>query len=337
MSSQGEILLSHGAGGRLMHELINTLFKEKFKNSILEELLDSARLSLNHNEICFTTDSYVVAPLFFPGGDIGKLAVCGTLNDLAVSGARPFYLSCSFIIEEGLEYKFLDKIVTSMAEVAEAEKVKIVTGDIKVVEKGNADKLFINTTGIGVKWSSFSLSPKNITPEDKIILSGAIGEHELAVLVARGEFEFEANLKSDCASLIKLIEKIVSYGEGIKLMRDPTRGGLGTTLTEITEAANLSIRVFEKDIPIKKEVKSLCELLGYDPLYLANEGKVVIVASPEVADKVVAEMKKVPLGQETRVIGEVQKSPPSQVFLETKSGGRRILDMPTGFQLPRIC
>lgn len=311
-----KILLSHGGGGTLMHQLIQDLFIKKFSNPILNQLTDSANLD---SSLCFTTDSYVVNPLFFPGGDIGKLAICGTINDLAVMGAVPKYISCGFIIEEGLDYNVLDKITESMARIAKAENVSIVTGDLKVVEKGSADKLFINTSGIGT--TKFSLNKGSIKPGDKICINGPIGEHGLAVLLARGDLGIRAKMESDCAPLTREIQNNLKNNPGIKFMRDPTRGGLATTLNEIVEGMNFGILIDEEQVPVKKEVKAVCELLGFDPLYLANEGKVITVSSNAFPN----------------IIGEVVSEPKGRVIMKTKIGGTRIVDMPVGDQLPRIC
>lgn len=316
MNKNKKILLAHGSGGTLMHQLIQELFIKKFSNQFLNELTDSAKLASN---LCFTTDSYVVNPLFFPGGDIGKLAICGTINDLAVMGAVPKYISAGFIIEEGLDYSILDKITESMARVAKAENINIVTGDLKVVEKGSADKLFINTSGIGT--STKDVSRKSIKPGDKIMINGPIGEHALAILLARNEFDIKAKIESDCAPLTSLIQKNLRTNPGIKFMRDPTRGGLATTLNEIAEGMNFGILINEEQVPVKKEVKAVCELLGFDPLYLANEGKVVTISANAFPN----------------IIGEVVSEPKGKVIIKTRIGGTRIVDMLTGDQLPRIC
>jgi hydrogenase expression/formation protein HypE len=329
------ILLSHGSGGKAMHSLINELIRDKFNNEILNELTDSAVLSLtDERRLCFTTDSYVVNPIFFPGGDIGKLAVFGTINDLSVMGAKPLYLSCSLIIEEGLDYDILDKITTSIAEAGRKANVQIVTGDIKVVGKGGADKLFINTAGIGALGEGVNISMDNIEIGDRVLINGTIGEHGIAVMSAREEFETDT--ESDCAPLWDLISKVLPIG-GIKFMRDPTRGGLSTVLNEITEDRDFGIRLSEKNIPIDDEVSAFCEILGFDPLYVANEGKVVIIVSPETAPSVLKEMKNQALGEKASVIGEVTGENKGKVILETIAGGKRIIDMLVGTQLPRIC
>lgn len=323
-----------------MHKLIGELFRKKFSNEILDELGDSAIVEISarkNSKISFTTDSYVVNPLFFPGGDIGKLAVCGTINDLAVSGAKPLYISCGFIIEEGLEYKILEKITDSIAKTAKKENVKIVTGDVKVVEKNSADKLFINTSGIGIIDGNIKISKESIKPSDKIIISGSIGEHGLAILCARGGFDFSGSIKSDCAPLGGLIQKILSVSRDIKFMRDPTRGGLAVTLNEVVQEMDFGILLNEETLPIKKEVKAMCEILGFDHLYMANEGKVVVVVSNRDAPLVLKAMRRHPFGKNSRIIGEIVKTPKQRVLLKTKIGGLRLIDMPTSSQLPRIC
>jgi hydrogenase expression/formation protein HypE len=330
-----KILLSHGSGGKAMHSLIKNLMREKFNNEILDELEDSAVLSpTGENKLCFTTDSYVVNPLFFPGGDIGKLSVYGTVNDLSVMGAKPLYISCSFIIEEGLDYEVLDKITSQMAKAGEKANVKIVTGDTKVVGKGMADKLFVNTSGIGIIAKGVELSTSKIEVGDKIIINGTIGEHALSVMSIRENFQ--TNIKSDCAPLWNLIESIIPIG-GIKFMRDPTRGGLSSLFNEIVESQNFGIKLRERDIPIKEEVNAFCEILGFDSLYLANEGKVVVIVSNNKASQVLNEMKKNVLGINASIIGEITKENKGKVVLETVVGGTRIIDMIVGEQLPRIC
>lgn len=309
--------------------------REKFNNEILNELEDSAVLSpTGDNELCFTTDSYVVNPIFFPGGDIGELSVYGTVNDLSVMGAKPLYISCSFIIEEGLDYDILDRITTSMAEASKKANVIIVTGDTKVVEKGSADKLFINTSGIGIIAKGMEISQSKIEIGDKILINGTIGEHALSVMSVREKFE--TNIKSDCAPLWDLISNILPIG-GIKFMRDPTRGGLSAVLNEISEDKNFGIKISEKDIPINEEVSAFCEILGFDPLFLANEGKAVVVSSSETAYAILNKMKKHPLGKKASIIGEITSLNKGKVVLETLIGGERIIDMLVGDQLPRIC
>lgn len=323
-----------------MHQLIEGLFKKEFKNVILDELSDAALIrnsDVAKSDLCFTTDSYVVKPLFFAGADIGKLCICGTVNDLAVSGARPLYISCAFIIEEGLEVDILREIVRSMARQARSAGVKIVTGDLKVVAKNEADKIFINTSGIGIKNNKYILSRNKIEPGDKIIISGSIGEHGLAVLASREELNFKSTIKSDCQALNDLIDKMMKASSGIKFMRDPTRGGLATTLNEIVKEMNFGIRLEEKSIPVKKNVQSICELLGFDPLYIANEGKVVTIVKDKDSKKLLSAMRKHPMGRESRIIGEVVKEFKEKVILKTKLKGSRIIDMLVADQLPRIC
>lgn len=333
------ISLSHGSGGKLTHELIDELFVSYFHNDILKDQADSALLHVNRENLAFTTDSFVVDPIFFPGGDIGKLAVCGTVNDLAVSGARPLWLSASFIIEEGFQMDQLEKIVRSMAEEATLAGIQIVTGDTKVVDHGKCDKVFINTAGIGL------LDPERVhisTAEqvktgDKIIVNGPIGEHGVAILAARESLGFELRIDSDCASLNHLIAKMTDATDGIRFMRDATRGGLATVLCELASRKKLGIQLDELLIPIREKVKGTCEIFGFDPLYMANEGRVVVVASAKVADELIRTMRSDPLGKDSTIIGEVVPHHPGQVVLQTEVGGRRIIDMLAGEQLPRIC
>jgi len=333
MSSQ-KILLAHGSGARLMHELIRGLFLKKFDNPILRELADSA--TLNYKEkIAFTTDSFVVHPLFFPGADIGKLAVCGTVNDLVMAGADPQYLSLAFIIEEGLDYVILEKLAASVALNAAKAKVTIVTGDIKVVEKGACDKVFINTAGIGRIIRPLAL--KNIQPGDKIIISGDIGRHGLAVLAKRKELDLGFDIKSDCAALNGLLVPLVRKIAGIKFMRDPTRGGLAVTLNEIAETSGLGVTIEENSIPVSKSVLTAAELLGIDPLYIANEGRAVLIVAPKVAKKTLGLLRRHNLGRTACIIGEISSCYHGKVILNTIVGGARIIDMPLGEQLPRIC
>jgi len=331
-----KILLDHGSGGRLTHNLIKDLLLKKLNNPILRPLSDSA--IINYKEkIAFSTDSFVVNPLFFPGADIGKLAVCGTLNDLTVAGAQPEYLSLAFIVEEGLEYNILEKIVNSITETSRSFGVCVVTGDFKVVEKGACDKLFINTSGIGRIISKNRLSVEDIKPGDKIILTGNIAEHGLAVLAKRKGLDLGFDIKSDCAALNDLLIPILKKTDCIKFMRDPTRGGVATTLNEIAIAAGVGISILEEQIPIAPKVKAASELLGIDPLYLANEGKAILVVAEKGAGRVLGLLKKHPLGRYARIIGSVVKAPKMQVVLNTVLGSQRILDMLTSEPLPRIC
>lgn len=331
-----KILLAHGSGGKLMHSLIEKEILKRFANPFLSPLGDSAVFNLGKQKFAFTTDSYVVKPIFFPGGDIGKLAVYGTVNDLAMVGAEPLYLSCGVILEEGMETDTLDKILSSMEEAAKIANVEVVTGDTKVVEKGSADKIFINTSGIGIIKNNYELSMKKIRKGDKIIINGSIGDHGIAVMSERMNLQIKSNLKSDCAPLWNLVEKILNTIDEVRFMRDPTRGGLATTLNEIVAKTNSGILIKEGKIPVKEEVKGICELLGLDPLYVANEGKVVIVASADSTEKILRIMKKDELGKQACIIGEIIDQP-KKVILETVIGGRRIVDLLSGEQLPRIC
>jgi hydrogenase expression/formation protein HypE len=338
MMRDSQITLAHGSGGRAMHELIEQLFLEHFSNPHLDGLEDCAVLDVGRTGLgllAFSTDSYVVNPIFFPGGDIGKLAVYGTINDLAMSGARPLYLSAGFILEEGFPFADLRRIVQSMAAAAREAEIAIVTGDTKVVERGCADKIFINTSGLGAVESAHRLSASRAMPGDKIIVSGTIGDHGTAVMIARGDLELESEIASDTASLSSLVQAILS--DSIRCMRDPTRGGLATTLNEIARSSNVHIRIFEERIPIRTEVTGACELLGLDPLYVANEGKLVAVVAAEAADSLLDVMRRNALGRDAAVIGEVKSEPRGMVSMVTQFGGTRVVDMLAGEQLPRIC
>ncbi|MCP6757743.1 MAG: hydrogenase expression/formation protein HypE [Fischerella sp. CENA71] len=325
-----------------MRDLIDDVFVSKFDNPILSQLEDQATFDLasliqQGNKLAFTTDSYVVDPLFFPGSNIGELAVNGTINDLAVSGAKPLYLSCSVILEEGLSIETLRHVVTSMKIAANKAGVQIVTGDTKVVHRGAADKLFINTTGIGVIRTGVSISAHNIQPGDVVIVNGEIGNHGTAILIARGELALETNIESDCQPLHDLVKTILDICPEIHAMRDATRGGLATVLNEFALSSNVAIRLDEQSIPIREEVKGVCEILGLDPLYLANEGKLVVVVKNEHADTVLSAMKSHPAGKDACIIGEVIPSPAGIVLLKTLFDAERIVDMLVGDQLPRIC
>ncbi|MGB8657562.1 MAG: hydrogenase expression/formation protein HypE [Candidatus Zixiibacteriota bacterium] len=331
------ISLAHGAGGKLSQQLISDLFKRNFQNPILDRLEDSAVLRLGNVRVAFTTDSYVVKPLFFPGGDAGKLAVCGTLNDLSVMGSRPLFISCSLIIEEGLPEEILEKIVLSMRKTAVSAQVQIVTGDTKVVERGAADQVFINTSGLGIISEQINLGRDKIKAGDRVLINGTIGDHAAAVLSSREGLEFESSVQSDCADLSGLIGSILRYKEKIRFMRDPTRGGVATVLNEMVSGQGVGVLLFENEIPLRPEVEGFCDLLGYDPLYLANEGKVIIVVSPDAASDVLEILKDHPLGRESRIIGEVVDGFKGKVGLRTKVGGTRVVDMLIGEQFPRIC
>jgi hydrogenase expression/formation protein HypE len=329
--------LAHGSGGKLSHDLIKDFFLPRFLNPSLEPLDDSAKITNRRGPIAFTTDSYVVNPIIFPGGDIGRLAVCGTVNDLSMVGAIPSYLSLSFIMEEGFSIELLKQIVTSIHEAAEQTGVNIVTGDTKVVEHGAADQLFINTAGIGWIRPGVNLSSINAKPGDKILLSGYLGDHEVTILSQREGFKFQGDLKSDCAPLNDLAKNMLDACPSIRCMRDPTRGGLATTLNEIASMSNVGMVIEEEKVPVRKSVRGICELLGLDPLYLANEGKLVAICPPNEADRILKVMKDHPLGAHGEIIGVVTEENNKRAILRTLIGGHRILDMLTGGQYPRIC
>jgi hydrogenase expression/formation protein HypE len=335
------ITLAHGGGGKAMHELIEGLFLDYFRNPMLEALEDQAVFEIAGNgpapRLAFTTDSYVVTPLFFPGGDIGRLAVCGTVNDLAMSGARPLYLSAGFIIEEGFAVADLKRVLQSMRDAAEEVGAQIVTGDTKVVQRGGADKLFINTSGVGLIEHNARISGANARPGDKIILSGAMGDHGTTILVARGDLDLETDIASDVAPLWSLVEAMLGATTGIHALRDPTRGGVAAALNEIARSSNVCLRLDEECLLAREEVKGACEILGLDPLYIANEGKLIAIVAAESADLLVARMREHPSGREARIIGEARAEPPGIVVMDTSFGGTRIVDMLVGEQLPRIC
>jgi hydrogenase expression/formation protein HypE len=330
-----KILLAHGSGGKLMHDLIES-FMPPLANPILQKMDDSAVFEAA-GRLAFTTDSYTVNPIFFPGGDIGKLAVCGTVNDLSMSGARPLYLSLAFIIEEGFLIADLKKIITSIAATASEAGVQIVTGDTKVVNKGSADKIFINTAGIGAIPEGVDISASNARPGDKIILSGNIGDHGIAVLSQREGLKFDTPVPSDCAPLNQLVADMLAASKNIRCMRDPTRGGLATTLNDFATQSNIGIDIVEEKIPVAKAVLAACELLGLDPLYIANEGKLVAVVESKDANAVLSKMKRNKYGKNSAVIGEVVAGHPGRVTMKTALGASRIVDMPVGELLPRIC
>lgn len=336
---QKHILLGHGSGGRLTHELIDRLFVRYFNNEILDRQTDSAVLPFPEGNMAFTTDSFVVDPIFFPGGDIGKLAVCGTVNDLAVAGAEPLYLSAGFIIEEGFPFDDLERIVASMAAEAAKAGVRIITGDTKVVNRGNCDKIFINTAGIGklpARYLGISTG-EEIQPGDKVIVNGYLGDHGMAIMAARQELNIQSELTSDCASLNGLIERALKASEGIKFMRDATRGGLATVVAELARNKPYGIMIDESSLPVREAVRGFCELLGFDPLYVANEGKVVMVVDPGDEKAVLEALKGDEYGTESRTIGEITGNHPGRCWLQTQVGGKRIIDMLAGEQLPRIC
>ncbi len=333
------ILLSHGSGSKASHELITRLFLPAFSNPSLDQLDDQAILEADGLRLAYTTDSYVVDPIFFPGGDIGKLAVCGTVNDLAMSGATPLYLSAGFIIEEGFLIDKLRKVVNSMKQAAEEANVKIVTGDTKVVNRGHADKLFINTSGIGILAvgdPTIDISGSNARVGDKVIISGSIGDHGIAVLSQRVGLEFDTPILSDCRPLNSLVADMLSVTEDIHCLRDPTRGGLATILNELASQSDAGVVIEEARIPIKEPVKGACELLGYDPLYIANEGILVAIVPADSAPQLLMKMKESRYGRAAAIIGEVIGGP-KRVILKTAIGGVRIVDMLAGELLPRIC
>lgn len=339
------ITLAHGSGGRAMHDLVEGLFLEYFKNPLLEKLEDQAVFEIPNGakKFAFTTDSYVVDPIFFPGGDIGCLAIHGTVNDLAMSGARPLYLSAGFIIEEGFAIEDLRRICASMQKAAEEANVQIVTGDTKVVQKGGADKIFINTSGVGVIETEANISASRAAVGDKVIVSGTIGDHGTTILIARGELDLETDIESDTASLNSLVAEMIDEAEklnaldAIHALRDPTRGGVATVLNEIAMSSDVCIEIRENLIPVREEVKGACEILGLDPLYVANEGKLIAVVSARIADKIIARMNQNEHGQGACIIGEVKAEPQGIVSMTTAFGGTRIVDMLAGEQLPRIC
>lgn len=332
-----KISLNHGSGGSLTNKLIRDVFTGRF--GISEPLTDSAILKEEGYNLVFTTDSYVVDPIFFPGGNIGKLSVCGTVNDLAVSGAIPKYISVAFIIEEGFPLSDLIVIAESMAEEALKAGVKIVTGDTKVVEKGKCDKLFITTSGTGILKSELEhiSTGRHIKPGDKLIINGPLGNHAIAVLGARNNLNFSAPVTSDCASLNHLIKGVLQSCKEIRFIRDLTRGGLATVLNELTVMIKYGITINEALVPVDDPVKGLCEILGFDPLYLANEGKVLLVVGAGEERKVLNNLRSEPLGKDSEIIGEISREKRSLVVLNTSIGGKRILDIPSGYQLPRIC
>ena len=359
------ILLAHGSGGRLNHELVEQLFLRHFDNPILARLDDAAvieasgfrfrvpdspslKSETSDLKLAFTTDSYVVSPIFFPGGDIGKLAVCGTVNDLAMSGAVPLYLSTGFILEEGLPLADLERVVVSMATTAQAAGVRIVTGDTKVVDRGKADKLFVNTAGVGVVPVGVEMGSDRVRPGDVVILSGTIGDHGMTIKSQRGGLRFASPLVSDCAPLHGLVAamlnslSVLPVGEemvvgAMHCLRDPTRGGLATTLDEVAGKSGVGIEIEERAVPVRDAVRAACELLGLDPLYVANEGKCLAIVSPQAADAALEAMRSHPLGREAAIIGQVVEEHPGTVILRSRVGGKRVVDMLSGEQLPRIC
>ncbi|MDQ3210526.1 MAG: hydrogenase expression/formation protein HypE [Actinomycetota bacterium] len=331
------ITLAHGAGGKSSHVLVEALFLEELGNPLLAPLADAAVFTESGTRIALTTDSYVVKPLFFPGGDIGELAVNGTVNDLAMIGARPLYLTAGFIIEEGFPTAELRKIAASMGAAARAAGVAIAAGDTKVVERDKGDGVYINTAGVGVLERELELSPSLVRPGDKILVSGTLGDHGMAVMVARGNLELEVDLESDTASLAELVHGLLDATGGVRCLRDLTRGGLATVLNEIALTADVGIVIDEARLPVRPEVNGACEILGIDPLYVANEGKLMAVVAPEAAAAAFAALASHELGIDTEIIGHVREEQPGLVVLETAFGGRRVVDMLVGDPLPRIC
>ncbi|MCK6584782.1 MAG: hydrogenase expression/formation protein HypE [Anaerolineales bacterium] len=333
-----QIVMGHGAGGRMSHQLIQKAFLPAFQNPALNAGNDAALVETDlRQRLSISTDAHVVSPLFFPGGDIGKLAVCGTVNDVAMLGAKPLYLTAGFILEEGLPMDILHRVIESMKRAAEEAGVQIVAGDTKVVQRGKADGLYITTAGVGVVREGVAVSGANARAGDAVILSGTIGDHGIAVLGARGELGFESSLQSDVAPLNHLIEAMLDASPNIHVLRDPTRGGLATTLNEIATQSDAGILLDEKTLPIRPEVSAACEMLGFDPLYIANEGKLVCIVPREETEKVLEVMKKTRYGEGAVIIGEVVEKPKGRVLLKTAIGSTRVVDMPAGEMLPRIC
>ena len=331
------VLMAHGSGGLMSQQLIDEVFKKAWNNSYLDPMMDGALFEVSPGKMAMSTDSFVITPVFFPGGDIGKLAICGTVNDLVACGATPLYMSTAFIIEEGLLLSDLKKIAESMAATAQMAGVKLVTGDTKVVEKGSADGLFINTTGIGVIPSGIDYRPACIKPGDQIIVTGNMGDHGLAILAKREGLSFSTPAVSDCAPLYQIGRTLQKYGTDVKCMRDPTRGGLATVLNELADQAGVGILVKERDIPVSPVVQGACDMLGLDPLYMANEGKMVIFTAPAQAQEVLKDLQALPEARDAAIIGEVIPEPRDMVLIETELGAQRIIGMLEGEHVPRIC
>jgi hydrogenase expression/formation protein HypE len=335
--TQTHILLGHGSGGKLTAELIQKLFLPAFSNEYLARLDDQAVLEVNGTRLAFTTDSFVVTPIFFPGGDIGRLAINGTVNDLAMSGARPRYIGAAFILEEGLAADDLRRVVDSMRTAALQAEVLLVTGDTKVVNRGKGDQIFITTTGLGIIEKQVMISADRARPGDKVILSGYIGDHGMAIMSQRENLEFEGTIESDTAALHTLVAAMLEASQEIHCLRDPTRGGVATSLNEIAARSNVGIELDEKEIPVRETVRGACEILGLDPLYVANEGKLVAIVAREAAEAILKRMRDHPLGRDARLIGEVVAEHPRMVLMKTEIGGTRVVDVMFGEQLPRIC
>jgi len=338
ISEYPNVLMAHGGGGRLTHMLIERFFLNEFRNPALEVLHDGALLEIEGLRLAFSTDSFVIQPLFFPGGNIGSLAVHGTVNDLAMCGAHPTAISAGFILEEGLPMEDLWRITRSMRAAAEQVDVPIVTGDTKVVDRGKGDGVFINTAGIGVVPAGVEISPGRARPGDLILVSGSIAVHGIAIMSVREGLEFETTLESDSASLVAMVQRVLEAGgNGVHVLRDPTRGGVASALNEIAAQARVGVRIDERALPVREEVRGACEILGIDPLYVANEGKCLVIVDRDSADRVLEAMRRDPLGAEAAAIGEVVEDHAGKVYLRSNIGGRRIVDMLSGEQLPRIC
>lgn len=334
---QPQIVLGHGSGGKLSAELLSKIFLPAFKNEYLAKLDDQAILNINGAKLAFTTDGFVVTPIFFPGGDIGKLAINGTVNDLAMGGATPLYIAAAFILEEGLATEELNRVVESMRAAAVAANVQLVTGDTKVVNRGKGDKIFITTTGIGIVPDEIQISANRACPGDKILLSGTIGDHGMAIMSQREHLEFDGAIESDCAALHSLVTAMREASPDIHCLRDPTRGGVATVLNELAAASNVGMAIHERHIPVRETVRGACEILGFDPLYVANEGKLIAIVGAGSAAPVLARMRVHPLGRDAQIIGEVVAEHPRMVVMETAIGGSRVVDTLFGEQLPRIC
>jgi hydrogenase expression/formation protein HypE len=337
ISRYPQVLLAHGGGGRLMHQLIDKLFLPAFANPFLDQRHDGAVIAMGGTRLAFTTDSYVVRPLFFPGGDIGTLAVNGTVNDLAMCGARPLFLSVSFILEEGLDMAALARVVQSVRSAAQTAGVQLVCGDTKVVDKGKGDGLFINTSGIGLVEHDLCIAPASVQPTDTVLISGDIGRHGMAIMAIREGLELESTIASDCAPLAGLVLDLLAAGVEIHCLRDLTRGGLATALVEIAEAAGLAIEIDEAAIPVREDVHGACEILGFDPLYVANEGRFVAFLPAQQTERALAILRAHPDGSAAARIGEVRTDRRGLVTMRSRIGANRIIDMLSGEQLPRIC
>jgi hydrogenase expression/formation protein HypE len=334
---EDKILLDHGSGGKMSHSLITEIMLPLFDNPILSQLNDGAIFDIEKKRLAFSTDTYVVDPIFFPGGNIGTLSINGTVNDIAMCGATPLFLSAGLIIEEGFSLEDLKTILQEMCIAAEKAEVKVVTGDTKVVPKGAADKIFINTSGIGRIAKNVDIASHKARPGDKIILSGSIADHGITVLTQREGMTFDSSVASDTAPLNHMVKNMLSVCKDIHVLRDPTRGGIGTALNEIAIKSEVGIKIYEEKIPVKNEVATICELLGFDPFYIANEGKLLAFVPPDHAEKVLAAVREDKFGKDACIIGKVVSDYPRKVFMQTLIGGTRIVDMLTGEQLPRIC